>query len=436
MSTSASELQDSYLDFVEDTECPTLFHRWSLLAGVGAMLERNIHLPFGHDNIYPNQYIVLLGPPASRKSTAINALGKVIKDIGYEKFAGDKSSKEKFIQDMSAGFNLEEEHIDSNTINIEEFLDGDMDKKAPEMSAVFVKASELQDFLGQNNHDFISWLTNMWDTPDVYDYRIRNGESDRINKPTISLLGGATQATFASMFPLNILEQGMMSRMLLVYGEGRRKKIAFPKAPDPKKRLRINEALLKIKNAVSGEIIKSPEAEKMLEDIYNHWTELPDSRFATYGGRRFTHLLKLCMVHAAMRYDTTIIEDDVLLANTILSYTETLMPKALGEFGKSDDSHIATAILNKIKAKEEGVSASELKEALAGITLNGAKIAAVLEQLQALRKIDMIRVPAEDGSHITRYISMQALKTTQSLHTDFSLLKRVSRSQTKGSRKW
>lgn len=424
---SALELQNLYLQYMEDTESPTIFHRWSFIAGIGAMLERNIYFPFGHDKIYPNQYVVLLGPPASRKSTAINALGNLLSEAGYRKFAGDKSTKEKFIQDMSNGFDIESEHNkDDEVFDVETFLDGETERSKPDISTIFIKASELHDFLGQNNHEFISWLTHIWDNPEVYHHRTKMGKSDKINKPTISLLGGATSTTFQQIFPPSILDQGMLSRMLLIFGEGRRKKIAFPKTPSPEIRDQLVSALIKIKNSVTGKVSVDSFAEKTLEEIYENWQELPDTRFATYGGRRFTHLIKLSMVNAAMRLSTEINKKDVILANTILSFTETYMPQALGEFGKSDKGKLINSVYIKIKSEPDGISIDALRKSLTNETADIHLLMQVVSQLQDLGKIDKIDKKLETGGKTIIFMATSVTKPMLKKYTDYSLLKESS----------
>lgn len=421
---TAMELQDLYLDYVEDTECPILYHRWSFIVGLGAMLERKVWLPFGYENIYPNQYVVLLGPPAARKSTAINTLCSLIQESGYTKFAGDKSSKEKFIEDLSKGFDIEKDFLHKDDFDFEELLNSDVEMDSPDVSSVFIKASELQDFLGINNHDFISWLTNMWDNLPVYHHRTKNGNSCRVSKPTISLLGGATSATFQKIFPSDILEQGMASRMLLVYGEGQRKKIAFPSIPDPERKAQIISYLIKIRNSTEGEIKVSKKAKKILTHIYENLKSLPDTRLETYLGRRFTHLLKMCIIFAASRLSREINEEDAILANTILTYTEALMPQALGEFGKTDKGKFLNVILAKVKASGDlGLTYSQLRSQIVDLNIDIHVILSLVEQLSSLGRIDQIKQKTETGDTITKLMYIQRNSKLEGKYVDFSLLR-------------
>lgn len=100
-----------YFALVGKTEAPFIYHRWSLYSSLAAMLGRQAWLPFGHGTIYPNMYVMLMGSPGARKNTAINIAQKLLMRTGYDKFAADKSSKERFLIDMLGGSEEDENEL-------------------------------------------------------------------------------------------------------------------------------------------------------------------------------------------------------------------------------------------------------------------------------------------------------------------------------------
>ena len=40
-----------YLDYVADSESPVVYHRWTFLSIIGALLGRQLYIPFGHSVI-------------------------------------------------------------------------------------------------------------------------------------------------------------------------------------------------------------------------------------------------------------------------------------------------------------------------------------------------------------------------------------------------
>ena len=109
MSHENKDLFELYFEYVRDTEPPLIYHRWSLIAAVGAFLGRRYYMPFGDGRIFPNQYVMLIGNPGTRKSTAIKTSKKLLSSAGYDMFAAEKTTKEKFLQDL-AGMD-ENEHL-------------------------------------------------------------------------------------------------------------------------------------------------------------------------------------------------------------------------------------------------------------------------------------------------------------------------------------
>lgn len=348
-----------YLEYTADTEVPTFFHRWSAIAGLGAYLGRDFHFQHGHFSVYPNMYCMLIGNPGTRKSTAIKVIKRVLKGAGYDTIAANKTSKEKFMQDLAeAAFSSSLADNDMDAILDKNLWGKEVSNDSP--AECFIMADEFNNFMGQGNLEFISLLTELWDYEGTFSNKIKTGKSIAIVEPTISILGGNTPTGFSSAFPTEILGQGFFSRLLLIYGEPNGRKITFPKAPDVLLTGELITSLQKIKINCSGPCSLTPAAELLMEKIYTGGHELEDIRFESYFSRRFQHLIKLCLVLTAGRLSTQISERDVIVANTILTHTEHLMPKALGEFGKARNSDVSHKIVSLLDGATQVVSFKEI----------------------------------------------------------------------------
>jgi hypothetical protein len=364
-----------YLDYVGNTECPMFYHRWCCLSMVGTYLGRQYTFKLGHTVLYPNKYVMLIGTPGTRKSTAIKIAKSILAGTGYDKFSGDKSSKEKFMMDL-AGEEFDGEPNNSDIL--ERNLWGDAGAAPAEM---YIACDEFNDFIGNNNIEFISLLGNLWDYNGVFKNRIKTGKSVSITDPTISILGGNTPVSFARAFPPDVLGQGFFSRLLLVQGDPTGKKITFPEPPSPVATGKIIEALQRIKSTIAGEAVLTPEAKQLLDKIYKTWQSIDDMRFEHYSTRRFTHLLKLCLVISACHYSTEITAAHVVEANTVLTHTESLMPKALGEFGKSRNSDVTHKIMSILNVSFTPVP---LKDLWAAVHTDIEKVGDLAEIMRSL----------------------------------------------------
>ncbi len=330
-----------YLRFIGQSEAPTIYHRWCAIASLGAFLGRQFYYNFGHQKLHTNLYVMLIGVPATRKSTAIKIAKKALISSGYETISADRTSKEKFLLDLAG----------EETDKVEDILNLNLwgSESGDECHEMWIACDEFNDFIGVGNIEFISMLGTLWDFEGKYENRIKSGKSVSINNPTISILGGNTPVNFARAFPSEILGQGFFSRLLLIHSDPTGIRITFPQSPSIDSVSAIRDHLVRIKEYCKGEVLLSEEAEVLLDKIYKTYGGIDDSRFEHYSGRRFPHLLKLCLIITASRSARVITKRDVVVANTILTHAENLMPKALGEFGKSknaDNNHKVLQVLN------------------------------------------------------------------------------------------
>ncbi len=358
------DLFDIYFELIEETsECPLLYHRWTLISAVAAILGRNAYMNFGFDTIYPNMYVCLMGSAGTRKSSAIK-IGKTLAEAtGYDKFARERSSKEKFIKDLSVGFDIINGHThDEELSDVEELNIVPFDSLPP--AEVYITAGELEDFLGQGDTAFISLLTNLWDNLPKYGHGKLSSKDIWIKEPTLNMIGGCTPVTFNTVFPPEVIGQGMLSRMLLVYGGGVRKKITIPKHPDTTILKFFEEHMQQIKQQMVGEFTYTPEAYEVFDAVYQGEINLNDARLESYLNRRHIHFYKLCIVIAATKLTKIITREIAIEANTILHYTESLMPKALGEFGKSFKADKAQLVMRALEdhyhTTKQGIKLEEL----------------------------------------------------------------------------
>lgn len=372
-------LLEHYLHYVEQSEPPYIYHRWTALSMIGALLGRKVFIQFGHKKIYPNLYAMMIGEPGSRKSTAINIGKETLKLTGYDHFAASKTSKERFLLDFEGvpedeynGARPKRTNRKSTTdiadySELSESIFGS-GEGISEPKECFVCADEFNEFIGIRNIEFISLLGTLWDWDDStkpFESRIKTGRSARIYQPTLSILGGNTHENFNTAFPPEILGQGFFSRLLLIYGEKSGRKFTIPPKPTEEATASIVAHFASLQ-ALQGEVVIDAQASSQLDIIYRSWMDLPDSRFLSYSNRRFTHFLKLCISVAASRNSRTasgqlsitcgVIEE----SNTYLTAAEILMPKALGEFGRGRHSATINKIIEVLKNKDEPMTTQSL----------------------------------------------------------------------------
>lgn len=425
--TQPVSLYDTYLKYVEDTESPTIYHRWSLIAAVGAYLGRKVWFPQGTYRIYPNMYVMLVGNPGTRKSSAVKGVRRVLSTSGYTSFAAERTTREKFLLDLEG----KEEEVDIERPGAKKdttpreilaslgLTDGDPGNDGIPKE-VFIVADEFNEFAGGGNIDFLSTLGNLWDWDDetnTYKQRFKNSKSISIYQPTVSLLGGTTHSQLQASFPVAAIGQGFLSRMILVHSEPSGKKITFPKKPDERLAVQLGEAFNCIRKDMHGEVSYTPDSSRMLDSIYRTWKDLEDYRFKHYSSRRFTHLLKLCLITAAMRCSMVIEAKDVLLANTILTFTERDMGKSLGEYGKDPNSEAKQNLMSHLYEAREPQTLNQLFKVVQRDLIKQSMLPEIMHSLAQAGKIQEV----DKG----RFLAKQRPTDAKAVYVDFALLKEM-----------
>lgn len=394
-----------YISYMADSagEVPAFFNRWSLISGIGALLGRKYYLSHGNFQINPNIYCMLIGSPGTRKSSAIKLLKKFMLAAGYDKIAASKTTKEKFLMDL-AGIGEDDSSADTQSI-LDQNLWGD-EPEIKEDAELFVMADEFNNFLGNGNIEFISLLGELWDYEGIYESRTKNFKAVKVQNPTISILGGNTPTNLATGFPPEVFGQGFFSRILLIYGEPNGRKIAFPTVPSAAAASEIIEYLRRIK-ALQGGVSLSERAQKLLERIYTEYTGFPDVRFESYSNRRFNHLIKVCLITAASRLSNKIERADVIYANTVLVHAEHLMPKALGEFGKSRNSDISHRVITLLESADGLMTFKDIWKHVSSDLEKMQDLATMLQNLVSADKIQNVKVGATAGFLVKRLLKLE-----------------------------
>ncbi len=389
-----------YMNYVKlnESEAPANYHRWSCVSMLGALLGRQIWFPFGSGKLYPNQYLMLMGPPATKKGTAINIAKDIMRSAGYSRFSADRTSKEAFIRSMKQIDGMEEDL---------ELLTFD----APAES--YIVAGEFVDFIGQGDIGFLMTLTNLWDNLPEYEHDKITGRKITVNKPTVNMLSGSTATTFSIAFPPEALGTGTLSRLLLIHGEPSGHRIAWPPELDPLQKEMLVVHLKDVKALISGEVTMTKAARELGKEIYAHRIPVPDERFNHYMERRHVHMIKLAMNMAASELRTVIDVEDLIRGNTMLAMAEHNMPKALGTFGASRYSDATNKILDYIYSKAKRsikpCNVNELWKVIAN-ELNGMKeLQDILVNLKNAEKIQTQNIAGVLG-YVPLYKEMEHWK--------------------------
>lgn len=364
-----SPFLNDYLRMVEETESPRLMHIWSALSGISAALGRRCWFPFGPMVIFPNQFIVLVGTPGTRKSTAMNIMKRQLRKSTGVRFAPkDTAGQRQGLVTAMAGKEEPKEYLDSMELGVSENslagltleqvaevtdeLPDDHERidfiSAADKHHLMVTATELSQFIGQNNLQMLDFLVTMWDGED-YEYQTKSGLTT-LHNPLLNMLACTTPTSMNHAMPPAAGGQGFLSRMILVYGASKYKRVPRPVEPSDEDVAAVRHGFNRAYFELSGEFRETPAAKAYCESLYDFQLEINDPRFGYYHERRQDHLIKLAMALTASRGYTVIEKEDYEEAHKILRATEKGMPDALGEFGMNPLAALKQNMLEYIRS--------------------------------------------------------------------------------------
>lgn len=303
-----------YLALTDNSEPPVLYRAWTAVSVIAAALRRKCFTLWDKP-IYPNMYIVLVGPPGNRKGTAMGPGESMLHDLGIP-LAAQSTTRESLIQQLKQA-----NQTDTS-------LAGDVYMHA----SLTIFSKELIVFLGAkaNNTQMISDLTDWYDCDDNWKYKTKTQGEDHVIGVFVNLIGATTPELIRTALPLEAGGGGLTSRIIFVYEDKKGKIVPFPFYTPEQQRLRdlLIEDLSEI-NLLSGSFELSTEYKQQYGAWYVEQEGNPpfnDYRFAGYFERRATHLRKLSMIMSASRDNDMILTlEDFRSAKLLLENTEKRM---------------------------------------------------------------------------------------------------------------
>lgn len=409
------EALSKYLQYTENTESPKLTHVWSFLSGVSACLGRRCWYDNGIDIVWPNMYIIISGPPGGRKSSAIKYTKQLLKNTATIRFAPDDTGGQRQglikamtdvgdeeIDDVKIGKMLAEVedmttfsslaptggekrngHVTAESL-IKKLENIQFDMRDPR--TMFIFASELKSFIGENNNQMLTFLLKLWEGDD-YTYELRNS-SYKITDGLLGILGATTPSELATMLPPGAMGSGFTSRVIFVYASGRNRKIPRPSL-DASVRGFLEGTFANLFERFNGPFVETPDAATVYDEIYNRGTSLKDPRFTHYCERRHTHLQKAALSICAARGTQQISGDDIRLADQLLTLTEEFMPDALGEYGMNKESIAIQQMLEYVNSSIKPIPMPDL-HAMMVKQMNGAQFQNAIMLLHNSGKISRV----------------------------------------------
>ena len=367
---------EAFVKYTDNTEPPESYRRWVAISTMASALQRKCKLDWGSETFFPNMYIVLVGPPAARKGTAMRTGKDLLDQIGIA-VSADESSRQKLVKSLQEMGVADQDDMGRITFH----------------SSMTLYSSELTVFLGYGAKELLAMLCKWYDCEPRYVYDTLQRGKEEVPNVWCNLMGATTPGQLQASLPEDAVGSGFTSRVVFVYEHNKGKLVRKPTLED-----QLLEPLLhdlgRVRN-LSGDFTVLPDAEDIYYDWYEHSEDeaiFTDYRMEYYVQRRPTHLFKLSMIISAARGDDKIITPiDLKEAIKVLEGAEKNMAQVFAGGGANPLAGIQFRILNIVRdlGPTETAVVAEALQSDASFSQFGEAIQS-LEQMGHI-KIDIIK---------------------------------------------
>ncbi len=347
MERKLSDWLTGHLEYTENSESPLSYHTWAGVSCIAAALQRRVYMNW-ETQIFPNHYILLIGPSGrSRKGHALQVASDYLSELNVT-LMSENPTPEAFIKDMHGA---EIQFLDETT--------GNFVYQSPVTSIV----EELAVMLGQQNVQFLSFLTNWYDSRYKWTRRTKHQGTDIVLGVCLNILGSSAPDWLPGILTREAVGGGFTSRCIFVVEERKRKTVLDPTQgrPDPLLRDSLIHDL-EMMMCLSGEYTFEDDAKEMYMDWYGTEEEklqsgklnLGDPALLGYAARRPTHIRKIAMCMAASQSDELVLTvNDLERAITLLTAAEQNMHMVFSGIGRN--KWVAETELVMSYIKKQGV---------------------------------------------------------------------------------
>lgn len=288
----------SYLDYTAETESPRVFNLWAGISAMSATMKKKVFIQRGFYKIYPNQFVVLVGPPGIGKGTAINPAIDLVKDAGTANFLQDKITAEKIVEKLAKGFS----HVTMNAAGQPTGMSSILDSTAT------IVQTELP-ILTQGSEWILPLLCELWEKGS-FSYETKTKGSFEAKGLCVGLLAGCVPNFIAKLNKdaTEAVTGGFTSRCIFVYATQRANKIAWPSMNGNFANLHDDLAEdLKYISQISGDFKFTPDGMDLWREYYKGDTfnidEFESEMMMGFKARMPAHVIKTAMCLALSEGD-------------------------------------------------------------------------------------------------------------------------------------
>jgi hypothetical protein len=378
---------EAYIKYTSANEAPEPFHLWSGVWALSSVIQRKAWLDFAYYFEHPNFFIVLVGLPATHKSTACEIATKLLINVeGLEDSLGPDMTS---IEALIAGIPSTESEFEYR---------GEIYKH----QSIAISVPEFGSFIGEKDVTKCTNLCRLYDSAERFEKWTKSQGSDHLRNYFVTMEACSTAEQLMDHLPTGAIGGGLASRILyIVQDPDPDRENSLPSLPYSTRMLKYDliDDLTHIATRIKGEFKISVNAVEFYDEWYKSRNKnkiILDPMFDHYYNRKPTHLLKLAMILSASRGDSmTISYKDLQNSLRMLNVAEPRMPEAFSGVGANPLLKILNTLMNLLRSKGK-IHRNEIN--VRAYKLGTPKmIAEAIDQL-----VNHMEMAEEDGEYIKR----------------------------------
>ncbi len=315
---------DSFLEFTNHLPSPEIFRRWTAYSIIAGALERRVWTNINGSILYPNLFILLIGPPGTGKSMAIKEAATLWASTGKLTVGPNAMTKAAFVDQLSG--------------KPKTYL---YEGKTVIYNSLLIAAQEFGTLLPENDTKFLNVLNDIFDCNKIFEDSTRGGGLIRVDRPHLNLIGGTQPMYLGDLLPESAYGQGFTSRIIMVYSGHRVIKDMFKSSGRDAELEKALRQDLRIVAGLIGGFEWTVEAKEIIEE-WNRTSEKDapsHMKLQNYNTRRVVHAAKLAMTIAVIHKDRLLVNaEDIIEARKQLILAESFMPEIFKEMTSGSDA--------------------------------------------------------------------------------------------------
>lgn len=196
---------DQVITATASSESPERYFWWSAVATISAITRRKILLERWTYKLYPNVYVILVGPSGLRKSIPIGLAQKLAEKIDCTRVFSGRASIQAIIRELGRAYTFENKLVLTDAHG-------------------FLISGELDNMLIEDEHA-PNLLLDLYDTftKDKWKNILKTTSTDNLKNVYLTLLGGSNETNLSLALPKSATHGGLVARTSIILEEKKRR---------------------------------------------------------------------------------------------------------------------------------------------------------------------------------------------------------------------